>query len=71
MINLLLLILVLNNCHLNNPIQLVFKEVISLFNILQLIAVGDQRGGIDFACFDEGKDLGAVAAVNAVHSERL
>jgi hypothetical protein len=40
------------NCYLNNPIHFILKEVISLFDILQLIAVGDQRGGIDFACFD-------------------
>jgi len=29
------------NRNLNNPIQLVFEEVVSLFDILQLIAVGD------------------------------
>ena len=34
-------------CHLNHPIQLVFEEVISLFDILQLIAVGDQGFGIN------------------------
>ena len=39
--------------------------MVSLFNILQLIAVGDQRGGIDFACFYEGENLGAVTAVHA------
>ena len=55
--------------HLNNPIQFVFKEVVSLFDILQLIAVGDQRSGIDLAFFDEGEDLGAVAAVNTTGFE--
>ena len=55
--------------HLNNPIQLIFKEVVSLLNILQLIAVGDQRGSIDLAFFDEGKDLGAVAAIDTAGFE--
>ena len=55
--------------HLNNPIQFVFKEVVSLFDILQLVAVGDQRGCVDFACFDEGKDLGAVAAIDTAGFE--
>ena len=31
--------------------------------------MGDQRGGIDLACFDEGEDLGAVAAVDATGFE--
>ena len=52
--------------NLNNPIQLILKEVISLLNVLQLIAVGDQRGGIDFALFNQAEDLGAVAAVDTV-----
>ena len=42
------------NSHLNDPIQLILKEVVSLLDILQLIAVGDQRLCIDFARFDEG-----------------
>ena len=55
--------------HLNNPIQFVLEEVVSLLNILQLIAVGDQRGGVDFALLDEGEDFSAVAAVDAAGFE--
>ena len=55
--------------NLNNPIQLVFKEVVSFLDILQLIAVGDQRGGIDLALFDQAENLGAVAAVDATGFE--
>ena len=50
--------------NLNNPIQFILKEMICLLDILQLIAMGDQRGGIDFALFDEAEDLGTVAAVD-------
>ena len=55
--------------HLNNPIQLVLKDMVSFFDIFQLIAVGDQRGGINLACFDEGENFGAVAAVDAAGFE--
>ena len=40
-------------CHLNNPIHFILTEVICLLDIFQLIAVGDQRGGIDLIGFDE------------------
>ena len=39
--------------YLNNPIQFILKQPVSLFDLLQLIAVGDQRGGIDLSGFDE------------------
>ena len=44
-------------CNFNNPIQLVLKEVVSLLDIFQLIAVGDQRGGVDLALFDQAENL--------------
>ena len=70
MINLLLHILFSShNCNLNNPIQLILKEVVSILNIFQLIAMGNQRGSINLACFDEGKDLVAVAAIDAAGFE--
>ena len=55
--------------NLNNPIQFVLEDVASLLNIFQLIAVSDQRGGIDLACFDESEDLSAVAAVDTAGFE--
>ena len=51
------------NRNLNYPIQLIFKDVISFFDILQLKPVGDEGRGVDFALLDEGKDFGAVTAV--------
>ena len=42
-----------SNRNFNNPIQLVFKEVVSLLDIFQLIAVSDQRSGIDLALFNQ------------------
>ena len=57
------------NSNLNNPIQLILKEVVSFFNILQLVAVGDQRGSIDLTCFNEGKNLSAVAAIDTAGFE--
>ena len=62
-------LLFLFDCHLNDPIQLVFKDAVSFFNILQLVAVGDQRGGVDLSCFDEGENFGAVAAVHTAGFE--
>ena len=55
--------------NLNYPIQLGFKEVVGLFDIFQLIAVGNQGSGVDFALFDEVQDFGAVAAVYAAGFE--
>ena len=43
--------------------------MVSILDILQLIAVGNQRGGIDLAGFNERKDFGAVAAVDAAGFE--
>ena len=57
--------------NLNNPIRFVFKEVVSLLNVLQLIAVGDQRQCIDLVCFNEGEDLSAAAAVEPARPELL
>ena len=57
------------NCNLNNPVQLILKKVVSHLDILQLIAVGNQGCGIDFALFDQAEDLGAVAAVDAAGFE--
>ena len=45
------------NRNLNNPIQLVLEEVVGRLDVRQLIAVGDQRCGINLACFDEGEDF--------------
>ena len=44
-------------CHLNNPIQFIFKEVVSLLDTLQLITADDQRSGIDLIGLDEGENL--------------
>ena len=43
------------NGYLDDPIQLILEDAVSRLDIFQLIAMGDQRGGIDFACFDKGK----------------
>lgn len=43
--------------NLNNLIPLIFKDAVSLFDIFQLIAVGDQRGGVHLVCFDKGEGL--------------
>ena len=51
--------------HLNNPIQLILKEVVGLLDIFQLESMGNQRSGINLACFDEGEDLVAVEADDA------
>lgn len=52
-------------CNFNNPIQFIFKEVVSLLDICELIAVGNQRGGVDLALLDQAQNLRAVAAVYA------
>ena len=39
-------------CNLDNAIQFLLEDVVSLPDILQLIAVGNQQGSVDFACFD-------------------
>ena len=57
--------------NLNNPIQLVLKEAVSLLDVLQLIAVGDQRQCIDLVCFNESENLGTVAAVEPARPELL
>ena len=43
--------------------------MVSLLDIFQLETMGDQRGGIDLACFDEGENFGAVTAVDTASFE--
>ena len=57
------------DCNLDNSIHLIFKEVVSLLNICQLIAVCDQRGGINFALFNQAENLCAVTSVDAAGFE--
>lgn len=57
--------------NLNNPIRLILKEVVSRLDVLQLEAVGDQRQCIDLVCFNEGENLGTVAAVEPARPELL
>lgn len=51
--------------NLNSSIQLILEDVVGFFDVFQLIAVGDQWGGIDFALFDQGEDFSTVAAVTS------
>ena len=57
--------------NLNHPIQFVFEDAVRFLDILQLIAVGDQRQCIDLVCFNEGENLGTVAAVEPARPELL
>ena len=54
------LYLVSHYYNLNNPIQLIFEDVVSLLDVCQLIAVGDQRGGIDLSLFNVSQSFHGV-----------
>lgn len=49
-------------CNYNYSIQFVFENAVSLLNILQRIAVGDEGCGADFAFLNQGEYLGRIAA---------
>lgn len=49
---------------LDDPVQPVLKDPVGFLDVLQLVAVGDQTGGVQLSFFNERKDLPAVAAVH-------
>ena len=49
---------------LDDPVQPVLKDPVGFLDVLQLVAVGDQTGGVQLSFFHERKDLPAVTAVH-------
>ena len=45
---------------LDDPVQPVLKDPVGFLDVLQLVAVGDQTGGVRLSFFNERKDLPAV-----------
>ena len=61
--------LLIHNRNLNNPVELILKNIISLFDIFKRESVGYERCGVNLALSDKRKHLVAVAAVNIARFE--
>ena len=56
--------LLIHNRNLNNPVELILKNIISLFDVLKSESVGYERCGVNLALSNKREDFVTVTAVN-------